>query len=243
MLFLHAGSLQRVEANHHPNIGRMLQPRDFSRFTDTLAAGYMVGIDNDGYHGVNFDRFSRMLGRIRDELWGERPTATQLLRHAARQWPVDAEQPSPLGLAPAPVGEAPENLLWVVVPDVVADAVETYRWFQWLAPSMSDLPLAFAVQDGAGDVGIPWDAPNLRCLFLAGSDQYKLSTEMAQIAAAGKKRGLWIHGGRCNSFRRARHFASIGCDSFDGTGASKWPSKVQEYLEWASAPAHAGLLA
>ncbi len=241
MLFLHAGSLKRVQENHHPNLGRMLQPRDFSRFTDTLAAGYMVGVDNDGFHGVNFDRFSRMLGVIRDELWGEQPTAGQLLCHAAGgKWPV--EEPSPLGPPPAMHGPTPENLLWVVVPDVVADAAETYRWFQWLAPSMSDLPLAFAVQDGAGDIGIPWDAPNLRCLFLAGSDRYKLSTEMAQIAQAGKKRGLWIHGGRCNSLRRARHFAAIGCDSFDGTGASKWPSKVQQYLEWASAPRHESLL-
>lgn len=242
MLFLHAGSLQRVQANHDPNIGRMLQPRDFSRLTDTLAAGYMVGIDNDGFHGVNLDRFSRMLGCVRDELWGKRPNAGRLLCDAVRQRPAEGGG-SPLGPAPSPSGEVPENLLWVVVPDVVADAAETYRWFQWLAPSMSDLPLAFAVQDGAGDVGIPWDAPNLRCLFLAGSDKYKLSSEMAEIAAAGKKRGLWIHGGRCNSFRRARHFATIGCDSFDGTGASKWPSKVQEYLDWADAPAHAGLLA
>jgi hypothetical protein len=244
VLFLHAGSLKRVQENHHPNLGRLLQPRDFSRLTDTLAAGYMVGIDNDGYHGVDFERFSRMLRCIRAELFGELPTVRQLLRHAAGgRWPFPEGELSPLGPAPSLLGPPPENFLWVVVPDVVADAAETYRWFQWLAPSMSDLPLAFVVQDGAGDVGIPWGAPNLRCLFLGGSDEYKMSKEMAEIAAEGKQRGLWIHGGRCNSFRRARHFASIGCDSFDGTGASKWPSKVQEYLDWASAPAHAGLLA
>ena len=45
MLFLHAGSLQRIQANHHPNIGRLLQPRDFSRLRDTLDAGYKVGVD------------------------------------------------------------------------------------------------------------------------------------------------------------------------------------------------------
>jgi hypothetical protein len=51
VLFLHAGSLQRIQANHHPNIGRLLQPRDFSRLRDTLDAGYKVGVDNDGYQG------------------------------------------------------------------------------------------------------------------------------------------------------------------------------------------------
>jgi hypothetical protein len=51
VLFLHAGSLRRVGAHHHPNIGRLLQPKDFSRLADTLAAGYKVGIDNDGWKG------------------------------------------------------------------------------------------------------------------------------------------------------------------------------------------------
>jgi len=237
VLFLHAGSLRRVQEHDHPNIGRFLQPRDFSRLTDTLAAGYKVAIDNDGYRGVDFEKFGRMLGKIRGELWGEPPTARQLLLDAGLPWPAG------LGEAPARTGPIPENLLWVLVPDVVADATETFRYFQWLHPLMADLPLAFAVQDGAGDVGIPWDAPNLRCLFLAGSTEYKLSAEMTEIAAAGKSRGLWIHGGRCNSERRARHFASIGCDSFDGTGASKWPSKVPKYLAWSEVPVQTRLIA
>ena len=142
-------------------------------------------------------------------------------------------------MMPAPPG----NLLWVVVPDFVANARDTYTQFQWLHPLMADLPLAFAVQDGSGDVGIPWGAPGLRCLFLAGSDRYKLSNEMAEIAHAGKRAGLWIHGARCNSFKRARHFAEIGCDSFDGTGASKYPQLIPRYLQWASAPVQQRLVA
>jgi hypothetical protein len=238
VLFLHAGSLQRVQAHDHPNIGRLLQPRDFSRLADTLAAGYSTAVDNDGYKGVDFPKFSKMLASIRDTLWGELPTAAQLLQHAGFTWPAANEsgEANPLGPPHPMLGPAPANFLWVVVPDVVADARETYRYFQWLHPAMCDLPLAYAVQDGSGDVGIPWDAPNLRCLFLAGSDEYKLSSEMAEIAAAGKARGLWIHGARCNSAKRTRHFASISCDSFDGTGASTWPRLLPEYLEWASAP-------
>ena len=43
MLFLHAGSLPRVQAHDHANLGRLLQPRDFSRLGDTLAAGVKIG--------------------------------------------------------------------------------------------------------------------------------------------------------------------------------------------------------
>jgi hypothetical protein len=245
VLFLHAGSLQRIKAHHHPNLGRLLQPRDFSRLGDTLAAGYSVAIDNDGYKGVNFEKFARMLASIRDTLWGELPSTGQLIQHAGFTWPQAPNRttPNPLGGPPPMMGPAPANFLWVVVPDVVADARETYSYFQWFHPTMADLPLAYAVQDGSGDVGVPFGAPNLRCLFLAGSDRYKLSAEMAEIAAEGKARGLWIHGGRCNSAKRARHFASLGCDSFDGSGASKWPQKVPEYLGWAAAPAQQRLLA
>lgn len=210
MLFLHAGSLQRIQANHHPNIGRLLQPRDFSRLRDTLDAGYKVGIDNDAYQGkaVDFPRFDRMLANIRAAIAGE-PT-------------VDCEQ-SPSA-----------NLLWVLVPDVPRDARATRELFDALHESMGDLPVAYAVQDGAAEHGIPFDAPNLRALFLAGSNAYKESREMAEIADAAKARGLWLHGAPCNGERRARLFASLGCDSFDGTGASKFPALIPRYLRWAS---------
>lgn len=235
MLFLHAGSLKRVKAHHHPNIGRLLQPRDYSRLNDTLIAGYRVAIDNDGWRGVDFLKFAPMLARIRMTVFGELPSIRQLIQHAGYPWPQTPRH-NLLGEPPAMLPPAPSNLLWVVVPDAVADAKKTYGYFQWLHPLMADLPLAFAVQDGAGDVGIPWGAPGLQCLFLAGSDAYKHSAEMAEIAAAGKRAGLWVHGARCNSYRRTRYFASIGCDSFDGTGASMYPKLIPRYLQWASVP-------
>jgi hypothetical protein len=208
VLFLHAGSLQRIQANHHPNIGRLLQPRDFSRLRDTLDAGYPVGIDNDGYQGVDFPAFDRMLANIRQAIAGG---------------PVDRCD-----------GPLPPNLLWVLVPDVPRDAKATRQNFDALHASMGDLPVAYAIQDGAGEHGIPFDAPNLTALFLAGSPDYKESSEMAEIAADAKARGLWLHGAPCNGERRARLFASLGCDSFDGTGASKFPALIPRYLRWAT---------
>jgi hypothetical protein len=237
MLFLHAGSLTRVQAHDHPNIGRLLQPRDFSRLGDTLAAGYNVALDNDGFNGVDFQRYSQMIASVRTTIFGELPTMSQLIQHAGYPWPNSSEpsQPHPLGDPPLISPPAPANLLWVVVPDVVADARRTYEYFEWLHPLVADLPLAFVLQDGAGDVGVPFGAPGLRCLFIGGSDRFKESAEAAEIVAHGKCLGLWIHGGRCNSSRRARYFASIGCDSFDGTGASMFPKHIPRYLAWAGA--------
>ena len=126
-----------------------------------------------------------MLASIRITIFGDLPTIGQLIQHAGYPWPkpVDPSEPNPFGEPPPMMAPPPGNLLWVVVPDFVANARDTYAQFQWLHPLMADLPLAFAVQDGRGDVGIPWGAPGLRCLFLAGSDRYKLSAEMAEIAA------------------------------------------------------------
>jgi hypothetical protein len=239
MLFLHAGSLKRVEANRHPNLGRLVQPRDFSRLADTLAAGIPTGVDNDGWRGVDFPCYLKMIAKIRVTIFGELPSVRQLIQHAGFPWPqpVDPDEPNPFGEPPPMMPPPPANLLWVVVPDVVADALSTFGYFQWLHPLLADLPLAYVLQDGSGDVGVPFGAPGLRCLFVGGSDTYKHSAEMAEIVAHGKKLGLWIHGGRCNSRKRARYFAALGCDSFDGTGASMFPKKVPEYIEWAAEPA------
>ncbi len=49
MLFLHAGSLERVKAHSHRNLGRLVQPRDCARLRDTLEAGVKVGVDNDAF--------------------------------------------------------------------------------------------------------------------------------------------------------------------------------------------------
>jgi hypothetical protein len=134
--------------------------------------------------------------------------------------------------APGARYAAAENLLWVVAPDVPGDPDATRRNFETMNASLLDLPVAFAIQPGAAGAGIPFDAPNLRCLFLAGPRGYKESAEMAQIAAEGKARGLWLHGAPCNSLERARLFAELACDSFDGTGASRFPSLIPDYLQW-----------
>ena len=94
VMFLHAGSLRRVQAHHHPNIGDCYS-RAATRLADTLGAGYQVAIDNDGWHGVDFPKFTRMLASIRLTLFGELPTIGQLIQHAGYPWPKPSIQLSP----------------------------------------------------------------------------------------------------------------------------------------------------
>lgn len=114
-----------------------------------------------------------------------------------------------------------------VVPDVVADHHATLElWHQW-APIVRDagLPPAFVLQDGIpGPDAIP---PDAAAVFIGGSTAFKLGEDAHACVDAAKARGLWVHMGRVNSEGRIAYAASIGCDSIDGSGWSKF---VDTYL-------------
>lgn len=217
MLILNGGGLPTLERFRHPNLGRLARPGHFARLRDTLDAGFKVALDNEAFSNWNERAFFSMLWALRDATHRTRPPLWQITEplYGRPSW---AEHEAAEPLAPWH-----PNLLWVTVPDVPFDAHATAeRWSQY-APLMGDLPLALCIQDGAGDVGIPWDWPNLRCLFMAGSTEYKLSAEMAAICREGKRRGLQVHMGRCNSEKRIRYAKSLEfVDSCDGTGADKF---------------------
>jgi hypothetical protein len=202
------------------HLGRLARPRHIGKLLETLDAGFKVGVDNDAFCNWDLPAFVRQIGHIERAVFG------RVLTHAERISALASLglDSSSMGLLPpAPLPPWHENLLFVTVPDVPFDAAATARRFAEWAPLLSHLPLALCVQDGAGDVGIPWSWPGLRCLFMAGSDAYKCSTEMAEICREGKRRGLWIHGGRVNSRRRIRYMLSLDCvDSIDGTGFDKF---------------------
>jgi hypothetical protein len=234
VLILSGGGLPTLEkwrdkhpAGHH--VGRLARPRHIGRLRDTLEAGIKVGVDNDAFSNWSTDRFARMVRTMERVSFGH--ALTQYERLTAMSplgWYGDLTKL--LGAAPPPLPRCHENLLWATVPDVPFDAHATAkRWALW-APTMSSLPLALCVQDGAGDVGIPWNWPNLRCLFMAGSTEYKLSSEMAEICREGKRRGLYIHCGRVNSRKRIRYLLGLDfVDSIDGNSFDKWRDK---HMPW-----------
>lgn len=131
----------------------------------------------------------------------------------------------------------PEGALFVVVPDVVADHEATLKlWGEW-APRVvaAGHRPAFVAQDGLEEWGqVPRDAA---ALFVGGSTEFKLSSTVVGLVREARERGLWVHMGRVNTFRRARWAQALGCDSIDGTAFSMFTDlKLPQMLERVSAP-------
>ena len=117
--------------------------------------------------------------------------------------------------------------LWVVVPDVVADAEATMKsWHEW-NKTISDMGyrLAFVAQDGME----PQDVPSATdCVFVGGSTDWKIKN-------AYKFKGVakLLHIGRVNTLGRLKWAEDIGADSCDGTGWFRGRGKqYYDMLEW-----------
>lgn len=113
-----------------------------------------------------------------------------------------------------------DRCLFVVAPDVVADARATQqRWAEWL-PALRGFgyPVAYVAQDGIDEP--PW--AELDALFIGGTTEFKLSDQAMVLLRAAGRRGKWRHVGRINSHKRLRHFWG-NADSFDGTDWCRGP--------------------
>lgn len=124
-----------------------------------------------------------------------------------------------------------ERTLFAVAPDVVGDAEATLRRSLPYLPTIRQLgfPAAFVTQDGCTDELVPWGAFDV--LFVGGSDAWKLSEASWQLCREAKRRSLFVHVGRVNSFRRLKACVSAGVDSADGTYLTfgpdaNWPKLI-----------------
>lgn len=84
---------------------------------------------------------------------------------------------------------------------------------------------AFVLQNGVTLASVPFDS--IDAVFVGGDNALKYSEECALIIKEAKRRGKWVHVGRVNSQRRIKYFASLGCDSFDGTGYSEFKVHIK----------------
>lgn len=126
-----------------------------------------------------------------------------------------------------------ERCLFVVCPDVVANAKSTLALFgEWRDEVASyGQPVAFVGQDGAEGIEIPWGS--FGAWFIGGSTEWKLSRASADLAAEAKRRGRWVHMGRVNSLKRMRLAYEMGCDSVDGSSASMYGDRcIHKYCRW-----------
>lgn len=109
---------------------------------------------------------------------------------------------------------------WVAVPDVVGSAIRTLEVFDRWKLKIAQWPLAYVAQDGQETQPIPWD--EIACLFIGGSDQFKLGKAGAACVKAAKALGKWCHVGRVNTPGRFEYFEELGADSCDGTGLARY---------------------
>lgn len=109
--------------------------------------------------------------------------------------------------------------LWAVVPDVVGDRESTIKnWPLFKCRIMNrGWPAAFAVQDGMTPDDVPNDAD---VVFVGGTDRWKFRN--LHLWTANFPR---VHCARVNSPAMIEACERLGCESVDGTGWVRDPSR------------------
>lgn len=128
---------------------------------------------------------------------------------------------------------ASEDCVFATAPDVVGDHHATLKRSRlWLEKIRSlGYPVAFVAQDGSTPENMPWGEFDV--LFIGGTNDFKLGEAARKVIRAGQERSLWVHVGRVNSKRRYSLFASLGCDSCDGTYLTFGPDiNLPKLLSW-----------
>jgi hypothetical protein len=126
------------------------------------------------------------------------------------------------------VEEAKDNPpVFVVVPDIVGDARRTLELFDQFYDEIHPLPVALALQDGIGDFEIDWN--RVDAVFVGGSDAFKISSEAINACKVAKMLDKWVHVGRVNTANRVAQWMGLA-DSIDGSGISRFDSRLEEVL-------------
>jgi hypothetical protein len=116
------------------------------------------------------------------------------------------------------------DVAWVVVPDVVGNAVAslalTRAWLPWCLDNCAKVLVA--VQDGMAEEDVaPMLGPRVG-VFVGGSTEWKLRTLRAWVRLAARL-GAYSHVGRVNSAKRIAACADAGADSADGNSVVMFP--------------------
>lgn len=208
-------------ASVHGALGRLLTPRHYSSVELTGAAGIPWACDNDGFNGIDEDRFIAMLDRVEGVPGCRFITVPDVLRCASCRLTVD--------------GYGGEEMCACEKRTIVyGDAKLTAERFEEWQPLVEQTgqPVALVLQDGQADVGVAWDAVD--AVFVGGSDAFKLGPEAAEWCRQAHERGKWVHWGRVNSRKRMAHIIGTGAaDSCDGTQWARWrKTHLDKGLRW-----------
>lgn len=116
------------------------------------------------------------------------------------------------------VSETGIKPLWAAVPDVVANREATLDNWDLYSDEIKSLgwKTAFCVQDGMS----PSDVPDADVIFVGGTDDFKLPQLHTWTESFPR-----VHCARVNSIRSIEFCESLGCESVDGTGWFRDPSR------------------
>lgn len=126
-----------------------------------------------------------------------------------------------------------ERCLFATAPDVVGDAAATLELSLPMFARIAEMGYrpALVAQDGLTERMVPWSL--FGAFFVGGSTAWKLSEAAYRLARQAKRRGMWTHMGRVNSWQRYRAAAAAGFDSVDGTAIRFGRERMAEVVEWA----------
>lgn len=167
--------------------------------------------------------------QFREDFWQLR---TPLTRNAIAGCPYALDNGCFSGKLPKAWGRMLDEAhkvrpLWVTLPDVVGDARRTLELFDHFEHEAHGLPKALVLQDGIGELPIPWD--RIDAVFVGGSDAFKVSREAFAAARAARMLGKFVHVGRVNTAARARDWLGLA-DSIDGSGISRYDHMLRDVL-------------
>jgi hypothetical protein len=108
--------------------------------------------------------------------------------------------------------------LWVAVPDEVGHRAGTIaKWGRWADTARTFGPVAFCVQDGMVPSDVPADAD---VIFVGGTDGWKFPNLPMWTSSFPR-----VHCARVNSPAMIERCEELGCESVDGTGWFRDPSR------------------
>lgn len=125
-----------------------------------------------------------------------------------------------------------DRCLFINAPDVVCDAAATLKRS---APYLEAIramgyPVSFTLQNGVTRALVPWD--DCDGLFIGGDDDFKGCAVVRDLVSEGRARGMHVHMGRVNTFRRLKMAAAMGCDTGDGQTMARFPATFEQMMRW-----------
>ena len=117
------------------------------------------------------------------------------------------------------VGMKVQTPLWAAVPDVVANRESTIANWPIYSGEIKKRGwnAAFCVQDGMTPEDVPVDAD---VIFVGGTDKWKFP-KLSMWTSSFKR----VHCARVNSIKMIEACEQLGCESVDGTGWFRDPSR------------------